>query len=151
MKLADLVTYLDTELRIADIPDYPNAYNGLQLENASGKVSKVVAAVDATLPVIGKAVALGADLLIVHHGMFWNTAQPWTGPVFQKMKLAIDAGLAVYSCHLPLDFHPVLGNDAGVARAVEIDHPRTRRGEGRVSRIAEVDRLPRKQRVADGR
>jgi len=118
MNLADLVTYLDTELRIAEIPDYPNAYNGLQLENASGKVSKVVAAVDATLPVIGKAVALGADLLIVHHGMFWNTAQPWTGPVFRKMKLAIDAGLAVYSCHLPLDFHPVLGNDAGVARAL---------------------------------
>jgi putative NIF3 family GTP cyclohydrolase 1 type 2 len=118
MNLADLVTYLDTELRIAEIPDYANAYNGLQLENASGKVSKVVAAVDATLPVIGKAVSLGADLLIVHHGMFWNTAQPWTGPVFRKMKLAIDAGLAVYSCHLPLDFHPVLGNDAGVARAL---------------------------------
>jgi dinuclear metal center YbgI/SA1388 family protein len=118
MNLAELVTYLDTELRLAEIPDYPNAYNGLQLENASGKVSKVVVAVDATLPVIGKAVALGADMLIVHHGMFWNTAQPWTGPVFQKMKLAIDAGLAVYSCHLPLDFHPVLGNDAGVARAL---------------------------------
>ena len=85
MNLADLVTYLDTELRLAEIPDYPNAYNGLQLENASGKVSKVVAAVDATLPVIGKAVALGADLLIVHHGMFWNTAQPWTQPMATRI------------------------------------------------------------------
>ncbi len=121
MNLADLVSYLDTELRIAEIPDYANAYNGLQLENAAGKVTRIVAAVDATLPVMHKAVAARADLLIVHHGMFWNTAQPWTGPVFQKMKLAIEAGLAVYSCHLPLDFHPTLGNDAGVARALGLE------------------------------
>ena len=53
MNLAELVTYLDTELRLAEIPDYPNAYNGLQLENASGKVCKVVASLDSSLEVIG--------------------------------------------------------------------------------------------------
>jgi dinuclear metal center YbgI/SA1388 family protein len=121
MNLTDLVTHLDTELRIAEIPDYANAFNGLQLENAANKVTKIVAAVDATLPVMRKAVAAGADLLIVHHGMFWNTVQPWTGPVFQKMKLAIETGLAVYSCHLPLDFHPSLGNDACLARALGLE------------------------------
>jgi dinuclear metal center YbgI/SA1388 family protein len=118
MKLSDLVTYLDAELRLSEIADYPNAFNGLQLENASGEVKKIVAAVDASLPVMKKAAALGADLLLVHHGLFWNAAQPWTGPVFQKMKLGIEAGLAVYSCHLPLDFHPTLGNDAVLARAL---------------------------------
>lgn len=118
MKLADLVTYLDTELRLNEIADYGNALNGLQLENHHGGVSKIVAAVDATLPVIRKAVDAGADLLIVHHGMFWTGLQTWTGPVFQKMKVALDAGLAVYSCHLPLDFHPTLGNDAVLARAI---------------------------------
>jgi dinuclear metal center YbgI/SA1388 family protein len=118
MNLSDLVTYLDTELRIAEIADYSNALNGLQLENHSGKVSKIVAAVDATLPVMRKAAAAGADLLIVHHGMFWTGLQTWTGPVFQKMKVALDAGLAVYSCHLPLDFHPTLGNDAVLARSL---------------------------------
>ena len=118
MNLADLVSHLDTELRIAEIADYSNALNGLQLENREGKVTKIVAAVDATLPVIKKAVAAGADLLIVHHGMFWTGLQTWTGPVFQKIKVALDAGLAVYSCHLPLDFHPTLGNDAVLARAL---------------------------------
>lgn len=118
MNLAELVSHLDTELRISEIPDYPNAFNGLQMENKRGSVSKIVAAVDATLPVMRKAVAAGADLLLVHHGMFWTGLQTWTGPTFQKMQFALEAGLAVYSCHLPLDFHPTLGNDAGLARAL---------------------------------
>jgi dinuclear metal center YbgI/SA1388 family protein len=121
MNLSDLVSHLDTELRLAEIADYPNALNGLQLENRTGEVSKIVAAVDATLPVMRKAVEAGAELLIVHHGMFWTGLQTWTGPVFQKMKLALDAGLAVYSCHLPLDFHPTLGNDAVLARALGLE------------------------------
>ena len=118
MNLADLVSHLDTELRIAEIADYSNALNGLQLENHQGKVTKIVAAVDATLPVMRKAVAVGADLLIVHHGMFWSGLQTWTGPVFQKLKLCHDSGLAVYSAHLPLDVHPVLGNNAQIAQAL---------------------------------
>ncbi len=121
MNLSDLVTYLDTELRITEIPDYSNALNGLQLENHSGKVTKIVAAVDATLPVMRKAVVAGADLLLVHHGMFWTGLQTCTGPVFQKLKVALDAGLAVYSCHLPLDFHPTLGNDAVLARSLGLE------------------------------
>ncbi len=118
MNLAELVSHLDTELRIADIADYGNALNGLQLENHHGHVTKVVAAVDATLPVMRKAADAGADLLIVHHGMFWSGLQSWTGPVFQKMKLCYDNGMAVYSAHLPLDVHPVLGNNAQIAQAL---------------------------------
>lgn len=118
MNLPDLVSYLDTELRIAQIADYSPALNGLQLENRAGKVTKIVAAVDATLPVMRKAIAAGADLLIVHHGMFWSGLQPWTGPVFQKMRIALEAGLAVYSSHLPLDVHPTLGNNAQIALAL---------------------------------
>ena len=72
MNLAELVSHLDTELRIAEIADYSNALNGLQLENHHGKVTKIVAAVDATLPVMQQAIAAGADLLIVHNGMFWS-------------------------------------------------------------------------------
>jgi dinuclear metal center YbgI/SA1388 family protein len=118
MNLSDLVSHLDTELRIVEIADYSNALNGLQLENHSGKVTKIVAAVDATLPVMQKAVAADADLLIVHHGMFWTGLQAWTGPVFQKLQLCHDSGLAVYSAHLPLDVHPVLGNNAQIAHAL---------------------------------
>ncbi|HSP43721.1 MAG TPA: Nif3-like dinuclear metal center hexameric protein, partial [Luteolibacter sp.] len=122
--LAELVGFLDRELRISEIPDYPGAVNGLQLANASGEVGRVIAAVDATLPVIEDAAAGGPGLLIVHHGMFWQGAQPVTGPFFRKLKTAMDAGLAIYSAHLPLDVHPEWGNNVRLARAIGVIEPR---------------------------
>lgn len=114
-KLQEIVAFLDAELRIAEIPDYSGAVNGLQLANG-GTVAKVVAAVDASLPVVEAAVACGADLLVVHHGMFWQGAQPLTGAFYRKIKAAMDGGLAIYSAHLPLDVHPDLGNNALMMR-----------------------------------
>lgn len=115
--LQEIVAFLDAELRIAEIPDYSGAVNGLQLENG-GTVTKVSAAVDASLPVVEAAVAAGADLLIVHHGMFWQGAQPLKGAFYRKIKAAMDGGLAIYSAHLPLDIHPELGNNALMMRAL---------------------------------
>jgi dinuclear metal center YbgI/SA1388 family protein len=109
-ELKEIVRYLDTELRLAEVPDYSGALNGLQLEN-SGTVTKVAAAVDASLPVFRKAIAAGADLLIVHHGMFWQGAQSVVGSQYEKIKLAIDANMAVYSVHIPLDIHHEWGNN----------------------------------------
>ncbi len=108
--LQEIVAFLDAELRIAEIPDYSGAVNGLQLANG-GTVTKVAAAVDASLPVVQAAVAAGADLLVVHHGMFWQGAQPLTGAFYRKIKSAMDGGLAIYSAHLPLDVHPEMGNN----------------------------------------
>mgnify|MGYP002737745050 CR=1 FL=1 len=118
-ELADIVAYLDQELRTGAIPDYPGAMNGLQLAN-EGKVDRVVAAVDASLPVIEKAAAGGPGLLVVHHGMFWQGAQPVTGAFYKKLKTAMDAGLAIYSSHLPLDVHPAFGNNVLLAQSVGI-------------------------------
>ena len=120
--LADLVSFLDRELRIAEIPDYPGALNGLQLANA-GEVHRVVAAVDASLPVIEAAAAGGPGLLIVHHGMFWQGNQPVTGPFYRKLKTAMDAGLAIYSAHLPLDVHPEWGNNILLAKEIGLLNP----------------------------
>jgi dinuclear metal center YbgI/SA1388 family protein len=111
IELKEIVRYLDKELRIAEVPDYPGAFNGLQLEN-NGSVTKVAAAVDASLPVFEKAIAAGADLLIVHHGMFWQGAQRVVASQYEKLKLAINANMAVYSAHIPLDIHPEWGNNA---------------------------------------
>ncbi|MFM2170260.1 MAG: hypothetical protein RI957_489 [Verrucomicrobiota bacterium] len=115
--LAEIVNFLDAELRIAEIPDYSGAMNGLQLQN-NGQITKVAAAVDASLPVVRKAIAAGADLLIVHHGMFWQGAQPLTGAFYQKIHEAMQANLAIYSVHLPLDVHPLWGNNAQLAEAI---------------------------------
>jgi dinuclear metal center YbgI/SA1388 family protein len=121
--LAQLVAFLDQELRVAEIPDYPGAVNGLQLEN-SGQVPRVVAAVDASLGVIEAAASEGPGLLLVHHGIFWQGVQPFTGPVFRKLKTAIQADLAIYSSHLPLDVHPLWGNNARLAAALGLIDPR---------------------------
>jgi dinuclear metal center YbgI/SA1388 family protein len=119
MKLADLVTYLDTALRTAEIKDYPNAHNGLQLENA-GEVTCVACAVDACEAVVDAAAAAGVDLLIVHHGFLWGGAQRVEGALYRKLARAMSAGMAIYSSHLPLDLHPKLGNNALLAKALGI-------------------------------
>ena len=121
MLLTDLVAYLNTELRIGEIADYSQAINGLQMENTKGEVTRVIAAVDACLPVIREATARGADLLIVHHGLFWSGLQPVTKSVFEKSRLCIENNLAIYSAHLPLDAHPTLGNNAVLMRALGLE------------------------------
>lgn len=60
----------------------------------------------------------GVDLLLVHHGLFWNGVQPVTGATRRKIKAALDSDLAIYSSHLPLDLHPVVGNNAMLCRAL---------------------------------
>ncbi len=121
VSLDEMVAYLDRELNTAAIADYPGAWNGLQLANA-GEIGRIVAAVDASLPVI-EAAAGGPGLLIVHHGMFWQGVQPVTGPFYRKLKIAMDAGLAIYSSHLPLDVHPDWGNNIQLARAIHLQDP----------------------------
>lgn len=120
--LVEIVEFLDRELRIAEIPDYPGAVNGLQLENG-GTVSKVAAAVDASLPVVEKAIAANADMLLVHHGMFWQGARPVTGATYRKLCCAMEKDLAIYSAHLPLDVHPEWGNSACLAKAIGMSAP----------------------------
>lgn len=120
--LDQIVAFLDSELRTAAIPDYPGAVNGLQLAN-EGRVSRIVAAVDASLPVIEAVAEGGPGLLIVHHGMFWQGVQPVTGPFYRKLKIAMDAGLAIYSSHLPLDIHPQYGNNILLAKGLGLENP----------------------------
>jgi dinuclear metal center YbgI/SA1388 family protein len=119
ISLDEVIRHLDSELKTAQIPDYSGAMNGLQLANA-GQIGRIVAAVDASLQVIEAAVSGGPGLLIVHHGMFWQGAQPVTGAFYKKLKIAMDAGLAIYSSHLPLDVHPQWGNNALLAKALDV-------------------------------
>ena len=114
--LGEIVRFLDDVLEVRSAADYPNALNGLQVE-ADGPVERVAVAVDASEAVIGSA-SEWADLLIVHHGLFWGGLQPLTGPHFRRIKALIESGTALYSVHLPLDSHPELGNCAVLARAL---------------------------------
>ncbi len=115
VEIERLVQFFDDTLAIAGFPDYPHALNGLQIEGPRA-VSTVAAAVDASEATIRLAVEAGADLLLVHHGLFWSGLQPFTGVLFRKLKTLVEGRLAVYSAHLPLDAHPELGNCAILAR-----------------------------------
>jgi dinuclear metal center YbgI/SA1388 family protein len=106
-------------LKLDEIPDYPQALNGLQLEN-SGVIHRIVAAVDACLPVIRRAAEKKGSLLVVHHGLFWQGAQRIEGAVYEKLRIAMDNDLAIYSAHIPLDVHSSLGNNARLLAALEL-------------------------------
>lgn len=115
--LRDIVAALDAELRTFDIPDYGGAVNGLQVANR-GAVAKIAVAVDASRAAITEAAISGANLLVVHHGLFWGGAQPLTGVHYEKFRTLLGADIAVYSTHLPLDCHPTLGNNVRLAEAL---------------------------------
>ena len=115
--LADVVSALDTELRTAEIPDYPGAVNGLQVGN-DGRVTRVAVAVDASMAAVTEAAVLKADLLIVHHGLFWGGVQPLVGTAYHKHRALLNNNIAVYSSHLPLDAHATLGNNVRLAHAL---------------------------------
>ena len=107
----------DAELRISEIPDYPAALNGVQVGHR-GPVRRIAAAVDCSLRTITAALAADANLLVVHHGLFWSGNRPLTGAHLQRVRALLDNDIALYSAHLPLDVHPTLGNSALLARAL---------------------------------
>lgn len=115
-----IARHLDTLLRTADVPDYPGALNGVQVEHF-GPVQRCAAAVDASLRTIQGAIDAGANLLIVHHGLFWSGAQPLRGRYLDRIRRLLANDVAVYSSHLPLDLHPALGNNALLAEALGLE------------------------------
>lgn len=119
VRLEEIVAFLNSTFSVDNARDFPNAFNGLQLQN-DGRIHKIVGAVDANPASIERAIAQKADLLCVHHGLYWNGVQPMVGPVYDLFRKVMDANLAIYSLHLPLDSHPKLGHNASIARALNL-------------------------------
>ncbi len=119
MNLKKILEFLDGTFKTKEVQDFPNAFNGLQLSN-NGIVDKIVGAVDANRFSIEKAIDEKAQLLIVHHGLFWNGVQPIVGPLYDLYKKAMDANLAIYSIHLPLDMHPQWGHNSTIASRLKL-------------------------------
>lgn len=112
MQRSELTAYLDEYLRIGEIKDY--GPQGLQIEGRD-QVHKIVGMVDAQLPCVEHALSLGADLLLVHHGIFWGPPQPIAGSFGALVRAYIAADLNLYAAHLALDAHPIVGNNAELA------------------------------------
>lgn len=120
---AAVAKYLDEYLRTSDVQDYPGAVNGLQL-TTDGEITGVSAAVDFSMRAIMGCIEKRANLLLVHHGMFWGGSIPFTGSAYSKIKLLLENRIAVYSSHLPLDMHPEVGNNVLLARRLGLEPTR---------------------------
>ena len=106
--------YLDQYLRVSEVSDSAQAMNGLQVDNER-PVTRIAAAVDACLATITEAAAAHADLMLVHHGLFWAGLEPLTGRHGRRVRRLMESGIALYSAHMPLDVHPEVGNNAVLA------------------------------------
>ena len=123
ISLTAIVKHCDQLLRTKEAGDYDGAVNGLQAGN-SGAVTRIAAAVDASLATVKLAIVAKADLMVVHHGLFWSPSHPWTGKKYELLRLLVENNLAVYSSHLPLDAHPRLGNNAQLCAALGLKNLR---------------------------
>ncbi|QOL24579.1 Nif3-like dinuclear metal center hexameric protein [Thalassotalea sp. LPB0316] len=119
MKTSALINYLDELLQASQIKDF--CPNGLQVQG-SEQINKIVTGVTASQALIDQAIEAQADALLVHHGYFWkNEPAPLTGMKFERIKKLIDNNINLIAYHLPLDIHGELGNNAQLAKLLNIE------------------------------
>ncbi len=112
MQRNDLVGWLNDYLKIKDFPDL--SLNGLQFSGRE-EVSRIGAAVDASLATFEKAAEAGVDFLLVHHGLFWGKPLAVTGAHKKRLAVLFKNGMNLYAAHLPLDAHTEVGNNTRIA------------------------------------
>jgi|TARA_R110002050_G_scaffold176131_5_gene308967 dinuclear metal center YbgI/SA1388 family protein len=131
VKREDLVNYIDGLLTPSLFKDY--CPNGLQVEG-KGEITQLVSGVTASQALIEAAIELQADALLVHHGFFWKGENSCITKIKKKrIKALLDHDINLIAYHLPLDAHPVLGNNAQLAQrlgievlgGLELDNPRS--------------------------
>ena len=123
MKLAQIAAWLDRELELSKFDDVSN--NGLQIAREGDDVKVVAFAVDGSVASVKAAAAAGAQLLVVHHGISWGGGiRRLTDGAYNVVKAAMDANLALYGVHLPLDASKKYGNNWEIARFLKLTNVR---------------------------
>ncbi|MCK5333208.1 MAG: Nif3-like dinuclear metal center hexameric protein [Candidatus Aenigmarchaeota archaeon] len=140
MYLADILAFLDKYLAVKKTLD--SSRNGLQVKSRTKHVGLAVFAVDACMDVFLEAKKLGAELIVVHHGLLWENTKP---DVFvkERMRFLRKNNISLYAVHLPLDMHKEVGNNAVIADILGV---KNRKPFGRYDGVACGVRgqLPRK-------
>ena len=140
MDRRQLIKHLDTLLQTARIRDY--CPNGLQVEGKE-QVSKIITGVTANQALIDIAIERGADTILVHHGYFWKGEdQRVIGIKKERLKALLAHDINLIGYHLPLDVHPVYGNNIQLADVLglQVDGPID---ESDLSKPGNIGRLPR--------
>lgn len=109
----NIVSFIDKYLDVRKIKDL--SQNGLQVEGKK-EIKKICFGVSVSLELIKKAIKSRADMIIVHHGLLWGKSQIFKGPFREKIRLLIENNVNLAGYHLPLDKHPVIGNNAQIIR-----------------------------------
>lgn len=118
MQRTELENYLNSYLDTAGFRDY--CPNGLQVEGRS-EVRTLVTGVTASLALLQSALERGADAILVHHGYFWrNEDARIIGTRRERLALLMSNNLNLFAFHLPLDVHPEIGNNAQLARVLDL-------------------------------
>ena len=120
--IAELDFRLQTLLSIDEMKAIDNSLNGIQVEREDSEIKRVCCAVDACMETFRRAVALQADMVLVHHGIFWGSEQALRGEHYRRIHYLMANNLALYAVHLPLDCHPELGNNAGMAAELQLQN-----------------------------
>ncbi|MCI2284514.1 Nif3-like dinuclear metal center hexameric protein [Colwellia sp. MSW7] len=119
MNRNSLEHYLNTLLSPERIKDY--APNGLQIQGKD-EIQKIVTGVTASQALINRAIDEKADAILVHHGYFWkNESYVIRGMKYKRIKSLLDHNINLFAYHLPLDIHPTLGNNAQLAKLLNIE------------------------------
>ncbi|MDX9957052.1 MAG: Nif3-like dinuclear metal center hexameric protein [Spirochaetia bacterium] len=116
MDIQEFASWASALLDITAFRNLDDSLNGLQVGRSGGAVRKMAFAVDASLETIRRAREAGAQALFVHHGLFWGKPVPVTGNLHARLSELLAADMALFACHLPLDAHAELGNNAVLAR-----------------------------------
>ena len=116
MKLKDFANEISALLNMSDFEAADSSLNGVQAGDLESDIRKVAFAVDASLDTINEAAKIKADLLFVHHGLFWGKPKAIVGTHYGRVKSLLDNNVALFACHLPLDAHMKLGNNAQMAQ-----------------------------------
>ena len=118
--LNDLIGHLDALLNPSAFDDY--GPNGLQVPG-NDAIATVVTGVSASVELFERAAEHGADLVLVHHGLFWGAIGPVDAQLKRRLALLFDNEMALAAYHLPLDAHPEVGNNALLAEAIGATDP----------------------------
>ena len=116
MTLTDLDRWLSEFLGLAALEGVDPSRNGLQVARRAPEMRKIAFAVDACMESFRRAAEWGADMLFVHHGLFWEEPLRITGTLYERIRFLVEHDMALYGVHIPLDMHPEVGNNIGIAR-----------------------------------
>lgn len=123
MTLTELDKYFNNFLCKENYPSDPSL-NGIQIQNSnpdSKEIKKIAFAVDACEATAKLAAEQGADVLVVHHGLFWGGCETITGSFYKRISAFIKNDLALIAYHIPLDANNPYGNNYGIARAIGLE------------------------------